>query len=86
MDKAKDFQYLEMVIRHCQSAYKISCTNAAFEKAKQLNFIDQKGYVSATGRDLALLMEHGPHIYQNAQDEINGRFATNDQQATHQLH
>mgnify|MGYP001287446986 CR=1 FL=1 len=43
MDTAKDFQYLEIVIRHCQSAYKISCTNAAFEKAKQLNYIDQKG-------------------------------------------
>ncbi len=84
MDIAKDFQYLEIVIRHCQSAYKISCTNAAFEKAKQLNFIDQKGCFSITGRDLALLMEHDPHIYQNAQDKINRRLASNDPQTNHQ--
>ena len=68
MNEDNKFRYLELVIQHCKTFYKASCTAEAFAKGRMMNWIDFRGDITNAGRDLAYLMENEPFIYRKAYD------------------
>ena len=66
MLKKTDFRHLELIVNHCKTVYRASCTAEALAKGRLMNWIDFKGNVTAAGHDLASLMESFPIIYRQA--------------------
>ena len=61
-----DFRHLELIVDHCKTVYRASCTREALAKGRLMNWIDVKGNVTSAGHDLASLMESFPIVYRQA--------------------
>ena len=61
-----DFRHLELIVDHCKTVYRASCTREALAKGRLMNWIDVKGNVTSAGHDLASLMESFPVVYRQA--------------------